>query len=177
MFSSGANTSPPRHLPWWSFTQSNSTWRTVSLMKHCKGSAPLSPSSSAGIEYSQPGSRFEYISCRYPGLWAAAELWYLWSQNNTVAHCWHIRREALRSTFNLSEELIVCWGGGHAGDVTALIWALKHFLSALHLFIMRSWNKHCWWTRQRHENTTHLAALKSMTPPTRHTEWHQALSV
>lgn len=133
-------------------------------------------SSSAGMEYSQPGSRFEYISCRYPGLWAAAELWYFnpkTTQSPTVdtsgGKCWEAPL--------ISEELIVCWGGGHAGDVTALIWALKHFLWVLHLFIMRSWNKHCWWTRQCHENTTHLAALKSMTPPIQHTEWYQALSV
>ncbi|RXN06168.1 hypothetical protein ROHU_012446 [Labeo rohita] len=50
---------------------------------------------------------------------------------------------ALRSSFNLSEELIVFWGEGHSGDVTALTWPLQHFLSALHLFIMRSWKKDC----------------------------------
>ncbi|KAL1254737.1 hypothetical protein QQF64_016966 [Cirrhinus molitorella] len=50
---------------------------------------------------------------------------------------------ALRSAFNLSEELIVSWGGGHAGDLTALIWAIQRFLSALHLLIMRSRNRDC----------------------------------
>lgn len=55
---------------------------------------------------------------------------------------------ALRSSFNLSEELIVFWGEGHSGDVTALTWPLQHFLSALHLFIMRSWKKDCWRIRQ-----------------------------
>lgn len=54
-----------------------------------------------------------------------------------------------------ASSLIVSWGEGHAGDVTALIWALQHFLSALHLFIMRSWSRHCWWTLNGATYTAH----------------------